>query len=145
MFSLTKAGEGVVWANWAGSEGPSREPVPIGMPSPTDGAKVEANLRRPVGLSKWASIFVIVWFSLAPPDSSPSVNEAVAGLVLLLRHDTSDSGPDMSFDTSASLGYVSGLGHASLSKVFSQVSPSVVPDETIPHHLASLQEGRIIK
>ncbi|GKG62806.1 hypothetical protein Tco_0636537, partial [Tanacetum coccineum] len=34
--------------------------------------------------------------------------------VLLLRHGTSDSGPDLSFDTSASLEYVSSLGRASL-------------------------------
>ncbi|GKD58245.1 hypothetical protein Tco_1295754, partial [Tanacetum coccineum] len=37
------------------------------------------------------------------------VSEAVAGLVLLLRHGTSDFGSDMSFDTSAFPGYVSGL------------------------------------
>ncbi|GKA48062.1 hypothetical protein Tco_0741020 [Tanacetum coccineum] len=37
--------------------------------------------------------------------------------VLLLRHGASDFGPDMSFDTSASLGYLSGLSRASLAKV----------------------------
>ncbi|GKA42616.1 hypothetical protein Tco_0735276 [Tanacetum coccineum] len=53
--------------------------------------------------------------------------------VLLLRHGTSDSGPDMSFDTSASLEYVSGLGRASLAKVISYVSLSMIPEEIIPH------------
>nr|GEX31767.1 hypothetical protein [Tanacetum cinerariifolium] len=37
--------------------------------------------------------------------------------VLLLWHGTGDSGPDMSFDTSASLEYMSGLGRASLAKL----------------------------
>ncbi|GKB29748.1 hypothetical protein Tco_0869149, partial [Tanacetum coccineum] len=38
--------------------------------------------------------------------------------VLLLRHRTSDSGPDLSFDTSASPEYVSGLGRANLAETF---------------------------
>ncbi|GKG10276.1 hypothetical protein Tco_0339022, partial [Tanacetum coccineum] len=46
--------------------------------------------------------------------------------VLLLWHGTSDSGPDISLDTSASLEYVSDLGCTSLAKVISYVSPSVV-------------------
>nr|GEU92855.1 hypothetical protein [Tanacetum cinerariifolium] len=44
----------------------------------------------------------------------------------------------MSFGTSASSEYVSGLCRASLAKVISYVSPSVVPKETIPHHVLSL-------
>ncbi|GKD83143.1 hypothetical protein Tco_1349982, partial [Tanacetum coccineum] len=84
---------------------------------------VEANLRGPVGLGKWASIFVILQFSSAPPE------------VLFLRHDTCDSGPDMSLDIPASPGYVSGIGHASFAKVTSYVSPSEVSRETIPHHV----------
>ncbi|GKB46570.1 hypothetical protein Tco_0897323 [Tanacetum coccineum] len=39
-------------------------------------------------------------------------------VVLLLRHDTSDSRLDMSFDTLASSGYVSGLGRASLARKY---------------------------
>ncbi|GKA10214.1 hypothetical protein Tco_0689647, partial [Tanacetum coccineum] len=46
------------------------------------------------------------------------VREAVTGSVLLLRHDTSDSRLDMSFDTLASSGYVSGLGRASLARKY---------------------------
>ncbi|GJT52989.1 RNA-directed DNA polymerase, eukaryota [Tanacetum coccineum] len=67
---------------------------------------VEADLRGPVGLNKWASIFVNVRFNSDPSE------------VLLLRHGTSDSGPDMSFDTSASPVYMSGLGCASFGKDF---------------------------
>ncbi|GJV14459.1 hypothetical protein Tco_1359782 [Tanacetum coccineum] len=48
---------------------------------------------------------------------------------------TSDFRLYISFDTSASPGYVSGLGHASLAKVFRHVSPSMVPGETTPHAL----------
>nr|GEW65082.1 hypothetical protein [Tanacetum cinerariifolium] len=48
--------------------------------------------------------------------------------------ESSDSEPDMSFDTSASPEYVSGLGRASLVHVISNISPSVVPGETIAHH-----------
>ncbi|GJY06088.1 hypothetical protein Tco_0373142, partial [Tanacetum coccineum] len=65
---------------------------------------VEANLCGPVGFSKWASIFMIIGLSLSPPEVAPSVGEALAGLVLFLQHDTSDSRPDMSFDASASPG-----------------------------------------
>ncbi|GJV36883.1 hypothetical protein Tco_1409360 [Tanacetum coccineum] len=54
---------------------------------------------------------------------------------MLLRHGTGDSEPNMSFDTSASPEYVSGLGCASLAMVISYVSPSVVSGETIPHHV----------
>nr|GFC06215.1 hypothetical protein [Tanacetum cinerariifolium] len=39
---------------------------------PTDDANVKANLRGTLGLGKWASIFVIVGFSLAPPDVAAS-------------------------------------------------------------------------
>nr|GEW24649.1 hypothetical protein [Tanacetum cinerariifolium] len=81
-------------------------------------AVIETNLRGPLGLGKWTSIFAIVWFSLAPSDVSPS-----------------DSGPDMSFDKSASLGYMSVLGRASLAKVFGRISPSMVLEETIHHHV----------
>ncbi|GKB04780.1 hypothetical protein Tco_0832975 [Tanacetum coccineum] len=86
---------------------------------------VEANSCGLVGPRKWASIAVIVWFSSSPPEVAPlewaplfillesymttrewwlpsRVSEAIAGLVLLLWHDASDFGPDMSFDTSAS-------------------------------------------
>ncbi|GKC73340.1 hypothetical protein Tco_1119223 [Tanacetum coccineum] len=45
----------------------------------------------------------------------------------------------MSFDRLASREYVSGLGRASLAKVISFVSPSVVPGETIPHHVLPVQ------
>ncbi|GJX31884.1 hypothetical protein Tco_0241739 [Tanacetum coccineum] len=44
----------------------------IGIKSPTDGANVEANLRGPFGLGKWASILEITWFSLAPSEIAPS-------------------------------------------------------------------------
>ncbi|GKC74714.1 hypothetical protein Tco_1120597 [Tanacetum coccineum] len=47
--------------------------------------------------------------------------------VLLLRQGTSDSGPDMSFDTSASLEYMSGLDRASLARVVGYVSPLKIP------------------
>ncbi|GKF26279.1 hypothetical protein Tco_0082173, partial [Tanacetum coccineum] len=68
------------------------------------------------------------------------VSEAVAGLSLgFAPLATSDSGPDMSFDTSASSRYVSGLDRASLAKVISYVSPSVVPGETIPHHRKNIK------
>ncbi|GJS33214.1 protein embryonic flower 1 isoform X1 [Tanacetum coccineum] len=128
MFSLMKSGEGVFWANSAGLEGPSSQADwDTGL---TDGVNVVANSRGPIGLSKWASIFVIVWFNSDPLEVAHF--EAVAGLVMLLRHGTSVSGPDMSFDTSAFLEYVSGLGRASLTKVISYVSPSVIPKETIP-------------
>ncbi|GJW77882.1 retrotransposon protein, putative, ty1-copia subclass [Tanacetum coccineum] len=100
-------------------------------------ASVEASLHGPVGLCKWASIFVNVWLSSAPS----RVSEAVAGLVLplcsltqlsfvcqpkdsdpyliqhLVGHGTSYSGPDMSFNTSASPEYMSSLGSASLAKM----------------------------
>ncbi|GKC89883.1 hypothetical protein Tco_1150532 [Tanacetum coccineum] len=48
--------------------------------------------------------------------------------VLLLLHGTSDSRRDMSFETLASSGYVSGLGRFSLAKVISYVSHSVAPE-----------------
>ncbi|GJY53425.1 hypothetical protein Tco_0445089 [Tanacetum coccineum] len=51
---------------------PERGVRKIGMPGPMDGANAEANLRGRIGLSKWASIFVIIGFSLAPPDVAPS-------------------------------------------------------------------------
>ncbi|GKA36852.1 hypothetical protein Tco_0723417 [Tanacetum coccineum] len=86
---------------------------------PTDDANVEANLPGPVRLGKWASIFVIVLFSLAPSEVAPS---------------TSDFGPDMSFDTSAFPEYMSNLDRASLAKVVSHVSPSKIP-KTISHQL----------
>ncbi|GJX66729.1 hypothetical protein Tco_0301072 [Tanacetum coccineum] len=50
--------------------------------------------------------------------------EKRAAEVLLLRNGTSDSGPDMSFDTLASSEYMSGLNNASLAKVVGHVSPS---------------------
>ncbi|GJW57857.1 hypothetical protein Tco_0104588 [Tanacetum coccineum] len=56
------------------------------------------NSHELVGLCKWALTFVIAG-SAWPLQR---VSETLAGLVLLLRHGTSDSGPDMSFDTSAS-------------------------------------------
>nr|GEX79946.1 hypothetical protein [Tanacetum cinerariifolium] len=40
-----------------GPTGLAREVLPIGMPRPTNGSNVEANLHGPLGLSKWASIF----------------------------------------------------------------------------------------
>nr|GEV04565.1 hypothetical protein [Tanacetum cinerariifolium] len=108
---------------------------------PTDGANVEANLRGPVGLSKWALIFVIVHFNLDPlevlliqhdtNDSGPDISFDISAYlgyvsrpakVLLIQHDTNDSGPDISFDISAYLGYVSRPA-----KVISHVSPSKVP------------------
>nr|GEW82021.1 hypothetical protein [Tanacetum cinerariifolium] len=46
--------------------------------------------------------------------------------VLLIRHGTSDSEPDISFYITASLGYVSSLGRASPVKVVSHVFPSEV-------------------
>ncbi|GKG46273.1 hypothetical protein Tco_0501119, partial [Tanacetum coccineum] len=55
--------------------------------------------------------------------------------VLLHRHDTSDSAPGMSLDTSASPGYLSVLGRTSLAKVISHVPPLVAQEETIPHHV----------
>nr|GEX87969.1 hypothetical protein [Tanacetum cinerariifolium] len=61
------------------------------------------------------------------PDFLPSLP------VLLLRHGTSDSEPNMSFDTSESSKYMFGLGCATLVRVISYVSPSEVPKETIPH------------
>ncbi|GJV41773.1 hypothetical protein Tco_1420213 [Tanacetum coccineum] len=47
------------------------------MPSPTDGANVEANSRGPLWLGKWALIFMIVWFILASLDVSPSLMTVV--------------------------------------------------------------------
>ncbi|GJT13363.1 hypothetical protein Tco_0860405 [Tanacetum coccineum] len=91
---------------------------------------VATNLRGPLGLGKWASIFVIVWFSLAPSK------------VMLLKHDAGDFVPDTSFDISASLEYVSGLVHASLAKVVRCVSLSVAPEETIPHHVPQSSIGK---
>ncbi|GJY94159.1 mannosyl-oligosaccharide 1,2-alpha-mannosidase MNS3 [Tanacetum coccineum] len=44
------------------------------MSCPTDGANVEANLRGHVGLSKRASIFVIIGFSSAPSEVAPSLS-----------------------------------------------------------------------
>ncbi|GKE07052.1 hypothetical protein Tco_1399070, partial [Tanacetum coccineum] len=61
--------------------------------------------------------------------------------VLLLQYDTSDSGPEMSFDMPISLEYMSGLGCASLAKVISYVSPLVVLRETIPHHVPQSSIG----
>ncbi|GJZ27457.1 hypothetical protein Tco_0571710 [Tanacetum coccineum] len=46
-------------------------------------------------------------------------------LVLLLRHGTSDFTPDLSFDTSASPEYVSGLGRASLVELFESENEDV--------------------
>ncbi|GJZ25648.1 hypothetical protein Tco_0569901 [Tanacetum coccineum] len=126
------AGEGVVWET-----GLVQRVLPfkqIEMLGLTDGANVEANLRGPLELGKWDSILVIIGFSLAPPDVVPSVSETAAGLVLLLQHDAGDPRPDMSFNTSASPEYISGLDRASSAKVVSYVSPSMAPEETIPHH-----------
>ncbi|GJV24648.1 hypothetical protein Tco_1377343 [Tanacetum coccineum] len=89
----------------------------------------------PIRLGKWASIFVNIWFNSAPSKVAPLVSEAFAGLVLLIRHKTSDSEADISFDIPASLGYVSGLGLASPAKVISHVSPTEAPAETIPHYV----------
>ncbi|GJX64397.1 hypothetical protein Tco_0298740 [Tanacetum coccineum] len=51
----------------------------------------------------------------------------------------------MSFDTSASPEHVSGLCRASLAKVISYVSPSVAPDETIPHYVPQSSIGKLIQ
>ncbi|GKE33821.1 hypothetical protein Tco_1453143 [Tanacetum coccineum] len=47
------------------------------MSCPMDDANVEANLRGPVGLSKWATIFVIIGLSLASPKIAPSLTRDV--------------------------------------------------------------------
>nr|GEV40628.1 putative RNA-directed DNA polymerase, eukaryota, reverse transcriptase zinc-binding domain protein [Tanacetum cinerariifolium] len=57
------------------------------------------------------------------------VSEAAAEL-----HGVDDSRPDMSFETSASSEYMSGLYRTSLTKVVRCVSPSLASRETIPHH-----------
>ncbi|GJX43162.1 hypothetical protein Tco_0259838 [Tanacetum coccineum] len=54
---------------------------------------------------------------------------------MLVRHGTSDSGPDISFDTPASPGYMYGLGLVGSTNVFSYISPLEVSRETIPHHV----------
>ncbi|GJQ95392.1 hypothetical protein Tco_0006531 [Tanacetum coccineum] len=59
-----------------------------------------------------------------------------SNLVFLLQHDAGDSGPDMSFDTSASSEYMSGLDRASLAKMVRCASLSEAPEETIPHQYA---------
>ncbi|GKA80365.1 hypothetical protein Tco_0786961 [Tanacetum coccineum] len=63
------------------------------------------------------------------------VGTSLYSLVLLLRHETSNSGPDLSFDIPASPKYMSGLGCASLAKIISYVSHLETPEETIPHHV----------
>nr|GEW62290.1 hypothetical protein [Tanacetum cinerariifolium] len=55
------------------------------------------------------------------------IYECDGDVVLLLRHDTSDYGPDVSFDTSASSEYMSGLDCASLARAVSHLSSSEVP------------------
>ncbi|GKC47008.1 hypothetical protein Tco_1064730 [Tanacetum coccineum] len=67
---------------------------------------------------------------------SSRISEATTGLVFLLQHDAGDSGPDMSFDTSASPEYMSGLDRASLAKMVRCASLSEAPEETIPHQYA---------
>ncbi|GJZ72591.1 hypothetical protein Tco_0636737 [Tanacetum coccineum] len=62
MFSLIKARKGFVWANGAGA---------IGMPGPTDGANVEANLHGLLRLGKRASNIRIVWSASAPSKVAP--------------------------------------------------------------------------
>ncbi|GKE47921.1 hypothetical protein Tco_1479179, partial [Tanacetum coccineum] len=103
----------------------------------SDFIDVKENLSGPLRLSKWASIFMSVRFNLAPPDVAPLVSEEVIGL-----HGAGDSRPDMSFDTSASPEHVSGLCRASLANVISYVSPSVAPDETIPHYVPQSSIGK---
>nr|GEZ43896.1 RNA-directed DNA polymerase, eukaryota [Tanacetum cinerariifolium] len=68
------------------------------------------------------------------------VSEAAAGL-----HGVGDSRPDMSFETSASPEYMSGLYRASLTKVVSCVSPSLASKETIPHYSQSFLDLLIIR
>ncbi|GKD25967.1 hypothetical protein Tco_1232181 [Tanacetum coccineum] len=77
-----------------------------------------------------------------PREDTRRVSEAAAGLVLLLQHGAGDSGPDMSFDTSASPEYVFGLHRVSLAKVVSCMSHSVAPEETIPHHWSRIKNPR---
>nr|GEX72192.1 hypothetical protein [Tanacetum cinerariifolium] len=92
-----------------------REPraLLIGITSPTDGANVEANLRGPLGLNKWASNLKVVLFSLAPSEVAPLFVEEVVRLVLPIT-DAIDSGPGSSFNGPASLKCSSGLAHARL-------------------------------
>ncbi|GJU41852.1 putative ribonuclease H-like domain-containing protein [Tanacetum coccineum] len=77
-------------------------------------------------LAEWASLFILFKSYQTTREYwlSSRVSEAVAGLVLLIRRGTSDSGPHMSFDIPASPGYASGLGRASLAMVASRVSSS---------------------
>ncbi|GJW68850.1 hypothetical protein Tco_0123274 [Tanacetum coccineum] len=96
---------------------------------------VEANSRGHVRFGKWASIFMIVWFNLAPSEVAPSVSGTVAGLVLLLRYGISDSGPNMCFNTSASPEYMSGLDRASLAKVVGHVSPLDAPASLVKYNV----------
>ncbi|GJS39926.1 hypothetical protein Tco_0564969 [Tanacetum coccineum] len=101
MFSLTKPRR-VVWANWL-VRGHYREPVPyLHSTNPLSSS--------PSSLSQPGFRLRLVKHMVMPVPKTKRVSEAVAGLVLLLRHGTSDFGPDMSFDTSAFPGYVSGLG-----------------------------------
>ncbi|GKE14779.1 hypothetical protein Tco_1422356 [Tanacetum coccineum] len=76
MFSLTKAREGVVWANWGGLEGPSREPIPIPStstlwaPSPSS---CESTMVSPSSsLSGLGCRVPRMAPILAPPDASTS-------------------------------------------------------------------------
>ncbi|GKD41153.1 hypothetical protein Tco_1261360, partial [Tanacetum coccineum] len=108
------------------------------MLCPMDGANVEANLRGPVGLGKWASIFVILQFSSAPPnpkDSGPNQYTTCRVVLGFCSSGTAIVTPDMSFDIPASPGYVSSIGRASLAKAINCISPLEVSKEIILHHL----------
>ncbi|GKD15545.1 hypothetical protein Tco_1199952 [Tanacetum coccineum] len=92
----------------------------------TDGVNVEANLRGPLGLNKWASNFKVFWFSMAPPKlapSYPSLRTVVPASTSLFCPLTpvDDSGPGITIDIPASPEYMSGLDHASLAKIVSCV------------------------
>ncbi|GJU09903.1 hypothetical protein Tco_1132299 [Tanacetum coccineum] len=49
----------------------SRGARKIGMLGPTDGTIIKENLREPLRLNKWASIFMVVWFSSTPLEVAP--------------------------------------------------------------------------
>ncbi|GJX66325.1 hypothetical protein Tco_0300668 [Tanacetum coccineum] len=121
MFSLMKAGEEVVWATRLVQRDLLVDQFPC-LPTPPFGL-----LPLPVASQPYLCFLHDQAYWDAGPTDGANVEANLRG----------DSGPDTSFDISASREYVSGLGRASPAKVISHVSPSEIPGKTIPHQCSN--------
>nr|GEX68529.1 hypothetical protein [Tanacetum cinerariifolium] len=117
-----KIGDGGTGAGWGNMESFPTEP---GFPR-------SFQLVHPFPFRTYALPWFFPFIGQEDWDAGPTDGANVE--VLLLRHGTSDSGPDMSFDTLASPEYMYGLDHASLARSVGHLSPSEVswPVEPVP-------------